>query len=38
MNPRQSAEQTGGENLAEEDLSPRNRRRFSVRLSHGDLH
>ena len=34
----QSAEQTGGENLAEEGLSPRNRRRLSVHSSHGDLH
>jgi hypothetical protein len=38
MNRRQSAEQTGGENLAEEGLSPRNRRRLSVHSSHGDLH
>ena len=38
MNRRQSAEQTGGENLAEEGLSPRNLRRLSVRSSHGGLH
>ena len=38
MNRRQSAEQTGGENLADKGLSPRNRRRLSVHLSHGDLH
>ena len=38
MNRLQSGEQTGGENLAEEGLSPRNCRRLSVRSSHGDLH
>ena len=38
MNRRQSAEQTSGENLAEEGLSPRNRRRLSVHSNHDDLH